>query len=853
MPLTFNEFINLPDTEKNLLCWIEPTQRLSVFTLHSGAVYKRTLDKFAISVSQNGVNLSEGASSSLLAGEWWYEISTGVLYVRMSDDSNPSSNVVGVTYRLFYSDGPYNLPYDLSSGADVEYQPYLASTSNISKEIDEEQIGIALETKTNISFSNKDGHFDNIFDVLFWENKRIRIFSYSPRIAVTSSQLIFDGFVTDKTFSVDKIGFSCIDYLTKLNEPINVDRFTESDGSIPDAYLGTPKRRLYGQFKQLQCVPIDAIKNGFTLSGTVTGSEESTSLVGTSTFFLDECSPGDTLKITVNAEKYEYGIQSITDDNNIVLSDEIEVAFAAAEIILVPTRPWRKKNRTWSIAGHKLRAPSTTVSSASEPNRFIVSDISDFEAGDLIKVDGENARILRISGSQITLYANLQAGTPSVSDVVSKEPVSRAFINSREAFINRDFTITNTTESKIVLTNNAELNIAKPKLIIDGSVTFTNASRDVTASGVNLNDLIESRAWVKSDDITHTDWYEVLSVKDDGSGATLRTVYAGSNNTGDFYVKIPDLVNDETLVTVNCTGKEDANGDWKQSASDAVRDMIENDIGLTNINTASFVQSDLDAPYRLSLALPLELTSDPPTIKNAISLVNQSVFGSLTNNSNWEIVYNVLEQEKPETMQAITDFDILKDPVVRTKNQIVRKVNAKYRPFTDINLNENTTEYYEYVNEFVDNLIGVKKELDIDLYLYNQDDAEKMAQRYALFNSMSQSVVMIESKLNFYLTNLNDKVWLKFDRLYKRFGNGDRQKIAIVNKISKNGTRTSLTLNDLGNTFSRVMSIAPDSANDFASASSDETLFNCFIVDNDTELADLSPSTDMEIGTNIIG
>ena len=58
-------------------------------------------------------------------------------------------------------------------------------------------------------------------------------------------------------------------------------------------------------------------------------------------------------------------------------------------------------NRRWHIAGHKLRAPSTTVSSATQPNRLTVVDATDLESGDLISVAGESAFIKRVSGSEL--------------------------------------------------------------------------------------------------------------------------------------------------------------------------------------------------------------------------------------------------------------------------------------------------------------------------------------------------------------------------------------------------------------------------------------------------------------------
>jgi len=100
------------------------------------------------------------------------------------------------------------------------------------------------------------------------------------------------------------------------------------------------------------------------------------------------------------------------------------------------------------------------------------------------------------------------------------------------------------------------------------------------------------------------------------------------------------------------------------------------------------------------------------------------------------------------------------------------------------------------------------------------------------------------------LNNLNDKLWLQFDRLYKRFGNRDRKKIGLINKITKNGERVSVEINDLGNIFTRSANIADDSSSDFSAASDDEKIVSGYVVDDDLEIPDAA--SDRELGQNII-
>jgi len=765
----------------------------------------------------------------------------------MSDDSNPNaSNIVGY-YRLFFASGPFDLPYDLSTGASVPHLPYVKSNSAITKQLDEEQTGVALESSTRITLDNTDGYFDDSFDTLFFENKNIKLYSWSPVIPITEAQLLFSGEIQDKAFSPTVISFNCKDYIYRLREFVSLDLFTASDGAIPDSLVDTPKRRIYGQVDGLKCAPIDNTLDGYTLTGTISSAGFSSTFTGVGTSFLDELSPGDELIIELALETIEATVESIQSDTSLTLSDEVITGFTDVVTIVSPVRPWRKKNRNWHIAGHKLREPTTTIASASQPNRIVLTDGSDLFDNDLIDIDGFDVNIKRITDSQVTLRQNIPTGTPSGGETVTKNPVSKVFLNKKEAFINNDWTVSNTTEAILNLTESAEFNLA-PRRILPGSNTFTNGSRDVVANGVNFLDYVQTRDWVQSDDLNHTDWYEVLAVTE--GLITLRVAYAGADNTGSSYRKNPELIGDDSLITVNCIGYE-SSGEWVKTASDAVKHLLENDANSTNIDTASFTEADANAPYILSVVIPKTIGGTVPTIKAAISEINQSVFGSLVSNLNFDMVYNILTPEKPEDLTALEQWDIVGEPIARSRNEIVRKVTLKYRPFVDRFTGEDSFKVITQESDFVDNYIGSRQELAITVYLYGTNSAQEIAERYALYNSLSQSVVTVKGKLNLATKNLNEKLWVNLDRIYKRFGGRDRQKIGIINKVTLDGNGTTLEFNDLANIFNRVMSITPDSANDFTSATASEKIKNAYMLDNNLEVPDIT--SDQELGSNIIG
>lgn len=849
MPLTYSDHSSKLRSEKIMLCHVEPVQKLVVFTLDSGAIYKKSVNYFVIDVKEDNVSLTEASSSSLNSGEWYFDNENGEIYVRTTDDTDPKTHEIVVTYRLFYSNKPIDLPYDLTSGAEVNYDGRIRSNSPITRSLDDEQIGITLESSTTVDFENTDGHFDEFFDTLIFENKNLTLYSWSETLQLSEKKKLFEGQIQDKSFSQSSVKFRCKDFVYKLRKPVVTSFFSSSDGDVPERFLNTPKRRLFGRFKQLQCVPIDAIKDGFSVTGTVSGASNQAIVTGSGTAFLDELSPDDEIIFNDGNENYKFSILTVDSDTQITLDSDLTITLGGDSITCLPKRAWRKKNRSWHIAGHKLRAPSTTVSSAVDARRFIITDVSDIFQGDLISVDGEDAFVQRISSDDvITLTANLQGGEPADGVSVTKNPLSAAYVNGSEIFITRDWTVTNgASDAILVLDETTERNIATTRALPSSNITFTNGSRSVTVTDINFLDEVQTRDWIRSDDSSHTTWYEVLRVEE--LTITLRVVYGGNTQTSSGDKKNITPIDDNAIVTVNCLGQERSSA-WVGNAAEAVKDMLENDIGATNINTSSFTTAGNLADYPLSIAIPSKIGGRVELVRDIISKINKSVFGSLVVDSDFNLSYDILTPDRPESLTSIKDDDIITFSV-ETKNETIRKVNAKYSPFTDKFNGDDAFELYEFTNDFADNLTEAKAELDIDIYLFDLKFVEGIAQRWAIYNSLAQSTVKIKGKLNLVTNFLNDKVYIEFDRIFKRFGNADKRKIGIVSKVSNDGLNVNLEINDLGNTFNRVGAITPSSANEFTSASSDEKIKNGFIVDTTTELVDTTDDTNTF--TNLIG
>lgn len=844
--MNYEQFSKLAASEKAILCTIEAVQEAKIFTLYSGSVYYRDVDHVVVSVKDGSTALTKTTSTSLSAGQWYFDETLKRLYVRTSDSANPKTKQVSITFKLFFSDIPVNLPWDLDSGYHVPWDSRLESLGSIGQKLDEENTGIVLESTSSINLINTDRYFDEIFDTLIWENQRVDIYSWSPSIDLSEKKRLFRGFVTEKTYDDSGVSFKVRDIISKLQDAIPLETFQLDDGEISDSVLYTPKRRIFGRMKQLRTVPIDLNLVGYPLTGTISGTIEGTTLTGVGTLFRTELSPGDELIIQLADEEIKLTVDSIGGQTTLEISNELDVSLVNVTAIVNPKIPWANKNRRWHVAGHKLRAPSAEIIAINDVNKFQVDTTVDLFSGDVVTINGVSTKIRRISGDVIVL--NQAVPTPSIGDLIQKSPIYNVFFGSKELFIDRDFTLTNTTTDAILeIDDLAEFNITNPRSIgVD--LDWTNNSRFVTTSEtVDLRTILKPHDWIRKNSLTDSTYYSVLQVKE--NEISLRIPFTGTTETITGLMKNVEYINDDSVITTNCLGMEH-DGEWVKTAADAVKHILQNDAAITELDTDTFDKANAQCDYVLSMVIPESIGSDSPKARDVITKINESVFGSVYLNLDYEVSYSILNSTKPDTLVSLKDDDIL-DFSTSTNNNIVNSVVVNYRPFTDIFNDEDTFEVFTHDNDFVNRLIGIKNQKILTAYLYDDAKATIIGQRYAFFNSLSNSSVKIKTKLQLVTNTVNDKVFLDLDRLYKRYGGGDRRKIGMITSISKNGRDTDVEIIDLGNLFNRVPSIAPSDSDVYAIASEEEIIKWGYVLDNFTLTPD--ESSEAEFGNNLIG
>jgi len=847
--MTFEQASNLPRSEKISLVTCEAVKPSKIFQLYSGNTYSKQVPYFVSDVKQNGVELEVATDKdSLTSGTWFFDAKNKTVYVNIIGDDDPKTTDLAIVYKFFFSNVPIVLPFDLSNGEPVEWLPLIRGIGSIGQQLDDSNVGIVLESQSSVEFIN-DGFFDSIYDSLIWENQNINFYSFFNGIPLSECKKIFEGVIESKDFSPNKVGFKVKDFVFKLRNQVNLGLFSESDGELLDSIIGTPKRRIYGQVKQAKTIPIDCTKDGYPLTGTLSFTAASKTITGTSTLFLAELNQGDEIAVIVSGEEFKLSVDFITSNTSLTISKESDFSNSSLTAIVKPARPYRFKNRRWHIAGHKLRESEAVINTVINSRQFIVDDNTEFFTGDVITVTtsygSTTTQVTRKSGDQIVLEQSIFP-TPASGDTIKKEPITAVWFNDKELLLNRDFSLTNFTEAILEINPLAEFNIGT-EIVTDHNLKFSLNSRLITSnSSSDLRTIVSPGDWIRSSVQTSDTWFEVLHVN--AQEIYIKTPYSLANSNHPARIKKVNVIDDDSLITVDCYGYD--NNVWVKTASDCVKHLVQYDAGFSSLNLDSFNQAKSDCPYTVSMVIPANVGDESPQIRDVISQINDSVLGSLYGNSTQELCYSIVNTRRPTTLQSIKDDDIISWDTNSNQN-IINQVKVNYAPFTDKITGEDGFQVITYTNDFVDRNIKIRNTKEITCFLFNSEEATRIAQRIAFYYSLSQSVITINAKANFFTSSVNDRVYIEFDRLYSRYGESSKRKIGVISGIKKSAYSSEVTMNDLGNIFNRCHTIAPHGTSIFTDATEDEKIKYGFILDSLTLTPD--PTSEEDLGSHLIG
>lgn len=837
--LTYSEFQEADASIKEALVILEASKRLVGWGIHSGSVYKLPFS-YVLSdtspITESGSALTFVASVGLITpGTYFIDYVSQMLYLQTIASENPNGAFISATFKLFFSRAGVNLPHDLDTGFEVHWARMVETVSQFSTELDNQyQLGEAIEGNGTLSLVNDRGFWDSKFDKLFFENKSVRIYSWSPILPVTEAKILFKGKIVGKSWDQEKISFQLKDSVLALRAPVDLENIGDIVGArVPDNLKQAKRRRLYGYVYGHRPTNIDHVLDGYPLTGTFSVSNGSTAVTGSGTIALKELNPDDEIIFDAPTNS-RFAAKEITSNTALVLTKAyIGPDLSGVTAYIRPKRPKRYTNREFVIAGHALKEPSTLIQTVITPNVFRLASVDSLMVGDRIKVGSEETVISLISTDNIIKISQNLASVPFVGEVVTRPAISNVRLDDRKLTETRDFTYS-ALNGTLTLDELAEFNVA-PDYIIPGTVSFTSSSRSVTGTGTQFKSVLEPGDWIKANG--EGDYFEILSIESDVA-LTLKSGSTYTSSGQSPVIRQPNVYEENRVIlTVDALGVTDDGTTTGQFAHIAPR-IVKHALiqaGLEDDLLASSFDEGEGVQYKpIGLAIPAQMhDTKSQLLRDVVNLINMSTMSALIQNSDHQFEFRSFSPERSTTDAQFLEHDILQFSIESVSDKIVKTVKLRYqnREYDYLSKAKSFQEQVS-ISDTAQYLALNSNEKIIETALTLQDDAEIMASRWSFILEVASSAITLATKMQGARLSVTDRLRITHRKLYERVGSTGRSRFAGIQAIRKGVDGVAIQLEDLSNAFSRCGTITENVALDYIDATDNERIYNGYITDN---------------------
>jgi hypothetical protein len=235
---------------------LRPRRRVTSWTLSSGSVYYNDFSFGYVSgVSVNGTALALGSSSSLSAGQYYYDNTLQRLYIRKTSGTPSGSDWIVVTFELFLSTHEcywYRNPVDDTS-QEVYWRGNITSPPTVSRNASDIIFGYIPTSVTGLTCVNDPYYFQEIIHDSSFNNADVLVYHQAGSLSTANFQQIFGGFCGSYSFDDKQISFDLLDKGYRMNEKwnngggLNTFPVSYSGNLVDPARARTFIRSIYGQ------------------------------------------------------------------------------------------------------------------------------------------------------------------------------------------------------------------------------------------------------------------------------------------------------------------------------------------------------------------------------------------------------------------------------------------------------------------------------------------------------------------------------------------------------------------------------------------------------------------------------
>jgi hypothetical protein len=273
--MTYSTLLENEGANAQFLCVMVPARRVSSWTLFSGSVYSNAFDYgYVVGVAVNGTDLTLGTSSSLSAGEFYWDQEASTLYVRKSNSAAPlAGDWIIVTYELHVAtfDAHWFRVPDDDTTTVVYFEPVVTRAPSIKSTLKDLAFGLLPVQSTSITLNNSERIFEaHMYDGSF-AGKEIRVYHWLGELDTDNMHLVMKGRMGEATYSDNTVNikvFSGVDVFDKEFRSTGTLQFYSLTDypSIDSNYIGRAIRSVYGVVDGFPLVNISYVSQDPTTS-----------------------------------------------------------------------------------------------------------------------------------------------------------------------------------------------------------------------------------------------------------------------------------------------------------------------------------------------------------------------------------------------------------------------------------------------------------------------------------------------------------------------------------------------------------------------------------------------------------
>lgn len=253
---------------------LSPFRRVTGFALVSGSTYSVsfTLGE-VVGISDQGSALAQASSSTLSAGEFYFDTDTSVLYVRLTGGQNPNTRWVIGNYEITMATFDahwYRIPTD-SSTRTVYWDPVVIEEPNITRKLSDTLAGYVPVQSTSLKINNAEHFLEQHLVGSSFYRATVEVWHWIDELDTANIKKILLGFTEGVTYSDEKVNLKLKDqfdlFTPEYRNLVGDKEYSLATfPNLDQQHIGRPIRTVYGMVDGFIPANIDYVEENPTTS-----------------------------------------------------------------------------------------------------------------------------------------------------------------------------------------------------------------------------------------------------------------------------------------------------------------------------------------------------------------------------------------------------------------------------------------------------------------------------------------------------------------------------------------------------------------------------------------------------------